>query len=228
MPTYSGSFPLVAQGAAVTVTLDGVVQSDPAPGVVGSAVVHGSLPYSYVYEAGDDDTSLLATVTTSAGVISTELILDVAASIASGGGVVLDGATYLFERNAGLDLGANSGFTAVPFDSLDGESYDGSTPIPDGLYMGRLEVDFAQPAEDRSVVVKIDGGGGDGTSIRQGPFLLSSEASNSTAYTLWTSGPLMIVGGAPAMNIATSVVGESVTPADLAITYIEFDLTRIG
>jgi hypothetical protein len=86
MPTYSGTFPLVAQGQPVTVKLDGVELTDPAPGNVGSSVRGGQLYYSYEYAAGNDDTTLAATVQTSAGLLTAYLELDNSASIAQGGG----------------------------------------------------------------------------------------------------------------------------------------------
>lgn len=84
MPTYSGSFPLSAQGHAVTVKLNGVSLTSPAPGSVGSTVRNGQLDYSYPY-SGDDDTTLEATVQTSAGLLTAYLELDSTASIEAGG-----------------------------------------------------------------------------------------------------------------------------------------------
>lgn len=108
MPTYSGLFPLVAQGQAVTVKHDGVTLSDPAPGSVGSTVRHGSLVYTYEYEAGDDDTTLVATVQTSAGLLTAYLELDTTETAASGGGGgdLSDNTAYLIGTASGATDGA--------------------------------------------------------------------------------------------------------------------------
>lgn len=125
MPTYSGSFPLAAEGLAVTVkTAAGVALTDPAPGVVGTTQTDdGALAYSYVYADGDDGTVLTASVSSSAlGTFSTSLVLDTAASLAAGGGatetgdgppgtdpeVAGAGAQYIDTTNGALYLVANN------------------------------------------------------------------------------------------------------------------------
>lgn len=102
MPVYSGSFPLKAQGLAVTVTLNGTSLADPAPGVVGSTQTDdGALFYSYEYADGSDATVLSATVSSSLlGTLRTTLLFDASASIAAGGGGVVLGAWFSLSTGA--------------------------------------------------------------------------------------------------------------------------------
>lgn len=121
MPTYSGSFPLAAEGLAVMVkTAAGVVLTDPAPGVVGTTQTDdGALAYSYVYADGDDGTVLTASVSSSAlGTFSTSLVLDTAASLAAGGG----GATETGDGPPAADPAA-AGAGAQYVDSTNGALY---------------------------------------------------------------------------------------------------------
>lgn len=138
MPTYSGSFPLAAQGHAVTVKLDGVALTDPAPGNVGSTVRNGQLTYAYTYSAGDDDTTLEATVQTSAGLVTAYLELDSTASIEAGGGggsptadtafLLATGTVAADGSNHNLSLAFDDRFPEVDWLTVAGDT----ATIPDG------------------------------------------------------------------------------------------------
>lgn len=156
---------------------------------------------------------------------------NVAASIAAGGGgAVLDpGTTYLFEVNDGATLTPNSGFTSVTLDTLDGQPYNDEIPLPPGMYLARIEIDFDQPADDRLVSLRVTSPGvGDGNAVRQGPFYISSTATNATGYTVYASGPIVVSeNGSISLTVATACVGAPVDPDDLVISYVELDLTPV-
>lgn len=218
MPVYEFSFPVEAGGLTLTFS--------------GAHTGSVSLPDDGVYlldadtEGLDESSVIVGEVSSSLlGTMQARGVYQTQASIGAGGGVVLDGANYLFEINTPATVNIASG--SLEWDTAP----DGITPgpiivgLPAGLYVADLEVYFTQPADDVALTAKFECVE---FICRSGPYTIYSTGSDN-AFTLRASGLMRVqsLSSNVSAHFSGAVVnGGAITTLD--VDYASLILTPIS
>lgn len=144
-----------------------------------------------------------------------------------GGGIILDGATYTLEYNAGTaELGDGDPLT-INFDTLsDGviETSPGVYSIPSGLYMAHInDFELSKPDQDRIGQISVPTVGGGSEPIFYPIPVKSSD--DFFAHSIATSFMILVTDD---FSVILQVGSEAGSGDPLTLGYAFFKLTKVG